>query len=132
MSDSAPEWAATLHRLWRSVAAISVRDELASLVLPPLLTLPGVRAGAGLRHGPDNRVIEHRWAGLPLDDDVLRDFAGRAALAGGGALRTHGGIADVLVHRIDVAGEASGTFLVGVDDSADVPVVTAACTRSPR
>ena len=129
MSDSAPEWAATLAPPVALRRRDQLRDELAALVLPPLLTCPGCAPCGACGTAPTTGVLEYRWAGLPLEDDVRRDFAGRAALAGGGALRTHG-IADVLVHRIDVAGEASGTFLVGVDDSADVPVSRPACPRS--
>ncbi|MFD1366593.1 PP2C family protein-serine/threonine phosphatase [Actinoplanes sichuanensis] len=110
--------------MWTSVGRISARDELAQLILPPLQALSGVVAVWGLRHGPDDSVLEYRWTGVPLEG-ANRELA--RAIASG---RTAGGLSElgfseVLRDRFDLAGEAAGTILVAVDASADVPVVRA-------
>jgi hypothetical protein len=115
-------WAATLHRMWTSVGGITVRDELAQLILPPLQALPGVVAVWGLRHAPDDSVLEYRWTGVPLEGE--RRALARAAAAGPmpPALAALG-FAGIVRDRFDLDGEAAGTILVAVDDTADVPVI---------
>jgi serine phosphatase RsbU (regulator of sigma subunit) len=117
-------WATTLHRMWTSVGRISARDELAHLILPPLQSLPGVLAVWGLRHGADDSVLEYRWTGVPLEG-ANRDLA--RAIASG---RTPEGLSDlgfaeVLRDGFDLDGEAAGTVLVAVDETADVPMIRA-------
>jgi hypothetical protein len=124
VEDTDLGWATTLHRMWTSVGRISARDELAQLILPPLQALPGVVAVWGLRHGPDESVLEYRWTGIPLEG-ANRDLA--RAIASG---RTPEGLSDlgfaeVLRDRFDLDGEAAGSVLVAVDGTADVPVIRA-------
>jgi hypothetical protein len=115
-------WAATLHRMWTSVGRITVRDELAHLILPPLQALPGVVAVWGLRHAPDDSVLEYRWTGVPLEGE-RRDLA-RAAAAGPMPPGLAGlGFAGIVRDRFDLDGEAGGTILVAVDDTADLPMI---------
>jgi hypothetical protein len=120
--DAEAGWAASLHLMWTSVGRITVRDELARLILPPLQALPGVVAVWGLRHAPDDSVLEYRWTGVPLEGE-RRDLA-RAAAAGlnpPGLARL--GFAGIVRDRFDLDGEATGTILVAVDDTADVPMI---------
>ena len=123
-------WTVTLHRLWRSVPAVSSRDELAGLVLPPLQGLPGVRATGALRYDPAGGWSLYRGTG-GLPDGALRTIAGhlteRVPDAGvvvslGAAefdeLRAHG-VEQVIVAGFEVPGAAAQTFAVAVDGSAD-------------
>ncbi|WP_433797640.1 PP2C family protein-serine/threonine phosphatase [Actinoplanes sp. CA-252034] len=117
-------WAATLHRMWTSVGRISARDELAQLILPPLQALPGVVAVWGLRQGPDDDVLEYRWTGVPLEGanrGLARAIASGRTPEGLSAL----GFAGVLRDRFDLSGEAGGTIIVAVDETAEVPFVQA-------
>ncbi|GIE80673.1 hypothetical protein Aph02nite_66230 [Actinoplanes philippinensis] len=125
MGDPDLGWAATLHRMWTSVGRISARDELAQLILPPLQALPGVVAVWGLRHAPDDgSILEYRWTGVPLEG-ANRDLA-RAAASGRTPEELSAlGFAGMLRDRFDLPGEAAGTILVAVDETADVPVVQA-------
>ncbi len=129
--EAAVEWAARLHHLWRSVTSITVRDELAALVLPPLQALPGVVAVWGLRHGPGLTVIEHRWSGHEPDPAQIEVSRALSADAGeqprvipldGTPLA---GVADqAVVSRFDVAGDPAGTFLVLTAPGADTGRIT--------
>ncbi|HWS33632.1 MAG TPA: PP2C family protein-serine/threonine phosphatase [Actinoplanes sp.] len=131
MRDNDSGWAATLHRMWSSVGRISARDDLAGLILPPLLALPGVIAVWGLRHGPaGDEVIEYRSAGLPLEGEH-RVLARRLAVGATPEPRTVApdglgglGVHAVVQARFDLAGEAAGTILLLAGDSADLTAVS--------
>jgi phosphoserine phosphatase RsbU/P len=126
-------WATALHQLWRAVTAITARDQLADLILPPLGALPGVVAVWGLRHGPDGDVIAYRWAGLPLDDDDRRKTADGFAgcpdrIVPAPALLRELGAEHVVLAGFGVPGEASGTVLLLAAPGADLSVL-ATCLR---
>ncbi|GIF44209.1 PP2C family protein-serine/threonine phosphatase [Actinoplanes xinjiangensis] len=124
MGDTDLGWATTLHRMWTSVGRISARDELAQLILPPLQALPGVVAVWGLRHAPDDHVVEYRWTGVPLEGPNRETATAIAAGRTPEALSDLG-FAEVIGDRFDLAGEPGGTILVAVDETADVPVIRA-------
>ncbi|MBM2616187.1 serine/threonine-protein phosphatase [Actinoplanes sp. LDG1-06] len=137
MSEADARWAGALHRLWGAVVAIGSREQLADLVLPPLQQLPGVRAVWGLRHATDgDRVLAYRWRGVPLTGDLQQlalDLApGKAGPAHvvdtGAALRAYG-VGRVVAARFDQPGQAAGTFLVAVDDTADTGFVADCLTQ---
>ncbi|WP_212996200.1 PP2C family protein-serine/threonine phosphatase [Winogradskya consettensis] len=121
-------WAATLHRLWSSVTVITARDQLADLVLPPLLTEPGVLAVWGLRHDPAGGISAYRWAGLPLRQEDRAEAEKIAArelpVAPIGpeleSLRAQGA-RQVLSARLDVPGAEAGSMLVVAGADADLP-----------
>ncbi|WP_305788997.1 PP2C family protein-serine/threonine phosphatase [Symbioplanes lichenis] len=124
MSGGGQVWATALHRLWRAVATIGAREDLAALVLPPLQALPGVIAVWGVRHAADGAGIAAlRWRGLPVDEAQAARL-----LATGGAeippeLREQG------VHRVvaagfEVPGELSGSILLLASADADAPSLT--------
>ncbi|RAK43059.1 stage II sporulation protein E [Actinoplanes lutulentus] len=121
------DWACTLHAMWTSVAMIGVRDELAELVLPPLLAQPGVAGVWGLRHADGGVVIAYRWAGLDLEGE-RRGVAERIAadksteIAADADLRALG-VTRVLKAHLEVGGEPSGTFMLLIDDTADAGVL---------
>ena len=124
------DWAGTLHSLWTSVAVISVRDQLADLVLPPLRAQPGVVTVWALRQD-GGRVLAYRWSGPPLEGEwraVAEKLAGLAGAAGTTVIDADEvralGATRVIAARLDVDGEASATFLLAVDDSADLPVLS--------
>lgn len=137
-------WAARLHELWSSVAVITARDELAGLVLPPIMGLPGVLAVWGLRISGE-QIIAYRWRGLALegetravvralstlgDDEAVIIETGAAGAASPGvaatalaALRAQG-VARVVVAGFTVPGEPAGMFLIPLTDEADPELVT--------
>ncbi|MDR7279804.1 PP2C family protein-serine/threonine phosphatase [Catenuloplanes atrovinosus] len=128
MGDGDRVWAGALHRLWRAASAITDREELAELVLPPLQALPGVVAVWGLRHRvSDGEVAEYRWTGVPLESDEDRALARRLGVWGHGetvAVRDEAlrrvGAAQIIVAGFEIVGEAGGTIELLVDDDADV------------
>ncbi|MCO8269649.1 serine/threonine-protein phosphatase [Actinoplanes sp. TRM 88003] len=131
------EWTAALHRLWRAAVVITSREQLAELVLPPLQQLPGVRAVWGLRHaGPGDTVLAYRWQGLPLVGDrrklvenLAPATAGPARVIEAGPELREQGVARVVAARFDQPGEAGGTILVALDDSADPEPVAVCLTQ---
>ncbi|MFI5496786.1 PP2C family protein-serine/threonine phosphatase [Actinoplanes sp. NPDC051859] len=136
MKGAEARWAGTLHHLWRAVAEIESREDLAALVLPALQALPGVHAAWGIRYAADGSVALHRWAGLPLEGQ-FRTLAEHLAApttedavrvveptgAGAEQLRAEG-VTQVLVARLDAGREPHGIFLVAVDNHADVAFVS--------
>jgi serine phosphatase RsbU (regulator of sigma subunit) len=132
-------WAATLHRLWSSVASITSREDLAELVLPPLLTLPGAVAVWGLRRGSGGTVLAYRSAGLPLEGDAReiavalaatgREITPVAAVAApeGEWLRARG-VHHVVVAELHVPNDPDGTFLMLLGAAGD-PELSLACMR---
>ncbi|MFI5931405.1 PP2C family protein-serine/threonine phosphatase [Actinoplanes sp. NPDC051494] len=122
-------WAATLHRLWSAVSMISARDELAELVLPPLLGEPGVLAVWGLRHDRDGAVSAYRWAGLPLtveDRPLARRIAQQGGMDGPGFERLRDrGARSAVIAGFEVPGDAPGTIMAITDEQADPDRVTA-------
>ncbi|KUL27415.1 hypothetical protein ADL15_35640 [Actinoplanes awajinensis subsp. mycoplanecinus] len=117
-------WAVTIHRLWASVAAITSREELSDLVLPPLLRVPGAVGAWGLRHTTGTEITVYRWAGLPLEDDA-RPVALELAVAGGipdSPARdwlAERGVHGVAVSRFDGDGELGGTMLILLGPDGD-------------
>ncbi|MDP9798771.1 serine phosphatase RsbU (regulator of sigma subunit) [Catenuloplanes nepalensis] len=129
MGEGDRAWSAALHRLWRTVGAITDREELAELVLPPLQALPGVVAVWGLRHRvSDGKIAEYRWTGVPLESDEDRALARRMALWRDGdavVVREQVHSAEcVIVAGFEVAGEAAGTIELLVDGAADEEQLT--------
>lgn len=131
VSEVGSGWAQALHRLWRAAVVIDSREQLAALVLPPLLALPGVRAVWGLRHAPGgDGVLAYRWKGLPLTAGhraLAESLAPRSAgpahvIELDGQLREHG-ITRVVAARFEEPGQAPGTILVAVGDDADTGFV---------
>ncbi|WP_436519747.1 PP2C family protein-serine/threonine phosphatase [Actinoplanes sp. HUAS TT8] len=110
------DWAVTIHRLWASVSSIASREELAGLVLPPLLELPGAVGAWGLRHTTGERITEFRWAGLPVDDRAALALA--AGEPAGAWLAEHG-IAHAAVTRFEGNGDVGGTMMVLLDATGD-------------
>jgi phosphoserine phosphatase RsbU/P len=131
VSGGERSWAGALHRLWRAAGAITDREELAEVVLPPLQELPGVVAVWGLRHRvSDGAVAEYRWTGMPLESGSDRAVARRLAVwRDGDAVvvdlddddqLARQGARRVIVAGFEVPGEAAGTFLLVVDGGAEV------------
>ncbi|GIF03767.1 PP2C family protein-serine/threonine phosphatase [Actinoplanes siamensis] len=116
MTTEQRDWAATIHRLWASVATITSREQLADLVLPPLLEIPGAVGAWGLRH----TTSVFRWAGLPPES--VGHLVARALEATGEAdpdwLAAHG-VHDVVVTRFDAPGDVGGTMMVLLDGTGD-------------
>ncbi|MBU2665547.1 serine/threonine-protein phosphatase [Actinoplanes bogorensis] len=132
MSEIDAGWAGTLHRLWSAAVAISSREQLADLVLPPLQRLPGVCAVWGLRHAVrGTAVVAYRWRGLPLTGE-RQALAAALAPAEAGPVRVLDpgdelrdlGITAVVAVRFDQPGTAGGSFLLAVDDTADLSFVS--------
>ncbi|WP_433830825.1 PP2C family protein-serine/threonine phosphatase [Actinoplanes sp. CA-015351] len=126
-SGDGEDWARTLHAMWTSVAMIGVRDELAGLVLPPLLDQPGVTGVWGLRHGPDGAVVAYRWAGIDLEGE-WREVARRLGASCGTEIAADAdlralGVTRVLKAHLDAGGEPSGTFMLLIDDTADTTLL---------
>ncbi|GAB7041010.1 MULTISPECIES: PP2C family protein-serine/threonine phosphatase [Catenuloplanes] len=129
MGDGDQAWAGALHRLWRATGAITDREELAELVLPPLQAQPGVVAVWGLRHRvSDGGIAEYRWTGVPLETGDDRALARRMALwQDGDAVVVREpvhGANRVIVAGFEVTGEAAGTIQLLVDDTADLDRLT--------
>ncbi|BCY07982.1 PP2C family protein-serine/threonine phosphatase [Actinoplanes sp. L3-i22] len=119
MTTEQPDWAATIHRLWACVATIGSREDLAGLVLPPLLDVPGAVGVWGLRHTTGAAITVYRSAGLPLEGDA-RPVA-LACAAGDDKhdwLEEHG-VRHVVVTRFDGAGDVGGTMMVLLDGTGD-------------
>ncbi|WP_157408622.1 PP2C family protein-serine/threonine phosphatase [Actinoplanes sp. N902-109] len=120
MGEADLGWAGTLHRLWSAVARITARDDLAELILPPLLGEPGVLGVWGLRHDPRGHVSAYRWAGLPLetaDQAVAEELAAGGALPGSLLRR---GVRHVVVARFTPPDDAAATMMALTDDTADL------------
>jgi sigma-B regulation protein RsbU (phosphoserine phosphatase) len=125
VSDTGEDWAAGLHGMWTAIATIAVRNDLAGIVLPPLLAQPGVVGVWGLRH---TDPVTFRWAGPPLTDD-WRAPALRLGAPGDPVIKAGPefgplGVQTVIKAEVDVADEPRGTFLLLVDETGDVPTLT--------
>ncbi|WP_153040391.1 PP2C family protein-serine/threonine phosphatase [Actinoplanes sp. TFC3] len=127
MGDSELGWAATLHRLWTAVAAITARDQLAELVLPPLLGEPGVLGVWGLRHDPRGHTSAYRWAGLPLeaDDEKTAEALAEAAPQEIPESLAKRGVRHAISLSVEVPGKSGGTMMALTDDTADLERVRA-------
>lgn len=125
MSTEEPDWAGTIHRLWVSVSTIGSREELAGLVLAPLLELPGAVAAWGLRHTTGARITEFRWAGLPLDGDAQRVALDLAAGRRDERWLGRHGIRHVAVTRFEGGGDVGGTMMVLLDATGDPKLAAA-------
>ncbi|GAB2571853.1 hypothetical protein Aab01nite_03990 [Paractinoplanes abujensis] len=127
MSDVDAWWAKALHRLWSAAVAIVSREQLAELVLPPLQELPGVHAVWGLRHAETgDAVLAYRWTGVPLAGELQELAAGLAPQQAGPVQVVRVDlypITTMVIARFDQPGQAAGTIMVGVDDSADTGFV---------
>ncbi len=135
MTEGGQTWAAALHRLWRSVATIGGREELAALVLPPLQALPGVVAVWGLRHTAGGAGFAAlRWRGLPVDEAQAAQLLAAQPVGSAGAATPPGlvasgetipaelrgrGVHQVIAAGFEVPGALSGTILLLADAGAD-------------
>lgn len=126
MTGSDLGWAARLHRLWSSVTAITDREQLAELILPPLQDLPGVVAVWGLRHDTDGNIAAFRWAGLPPDRELATEL-----VKGGDRIETApqdlrtAGVPHLVIAGFELPGAASGTITLLASGDADLPVLAA-------
>lgn len=126
MTTADLDWAATIHRLWAAVSTIAARDELADLVLPPLLQVPGAVAAWGLRHTTGAAITVYRSAGLPLTGD-----ARPVALSLATGVEKHDwlaehGVRHVVTTRFETSGDVGGTMMVLLDETGD-PERAAVC-----